>query len=63
MRRINVPSLATGILSLAIGLVALALAFGVVPAHLSQQLFAGCLVLAGLVGLGLALRYRNHDRT
>lgn len=63
MKRINVPTLTTGILSLGIGLVTLALYFGFVPTPLTQQLFAGCLVLAGLVGLGVALRYRNQDRT
>lgn len=62
MKRINVPTLSTGILSLTVGLVALALHFGFVPSHLTQQLFAACLILAGLAGLAVALKYRNQDR-
>lgn len=63
MKRINVPTLGTGILSLTVGLGALALYFGFIPSHLTQQLFAGCLLLAGLVGLVVGLKYRNQDRT
>lgn len=62
MKRIHVPTLSTGILALSIGLVTLALALGIAPAHLAQQMFAGCLIVAGLVGLGVALMYRNQDR-
>lgn len=61
MNRINVPSLVTGIVCLGVGVAALSITLGLIPGHLSRQLFAGALIVAGSIGLIVALRYRRED--
>lgn len=61
MKRIHVPTLVIGIVCLIVGSLGMVTSIDGISLNVTRNFFAGALVVAGSIGLIVALRYRRED--